>query len=208
MQDMFPAAALDAPHLVLRPSPRHCARSYKLGMGASAGIPLLFAVSALIRVAAHPSIAPEVVFSLGGLAVLALAPVALVMARQKITVEAGWITRRGLLRSRRWRVEDVFRIYRGGNVSGWTTPPMRYIYLVDHQGSCIIRVEVAWWFPEDAGERLSAALHLPIYVLPRELIPGSLPRFVRHPWLYGFALTVPILAAICVLIAVANQLTG
>ena len=196
----------DATHrLVLRPSPRHLAHTYRVAMGASSGIALLWTVGALIRIAAHPSTAPEVVFSLGGLAVLALAPLALVMARQKITVERGWIARRGLLRTQRWPIDDVYRIYRGGNVIGWTTPPMQYVYLVDHQGRCLIRVETAWWFQEDAGERLSAALNLPIYVPPREPIPGSLPRFVRHPWLYGCGLTVPILAAILVLIAVADQ---
>ncbi len=127
------------------------------------------------------------------------------IATARVTVTSDRIELTGFFGQRRSRpLSDVAAVVRVNQLGGTNVgPPLRALFVLDHRGKPITRLQERAWAPDEM-ERLTATLGVSPTVIPEltsanELgrrYPGVMKFRELHPWIFGFAITLVILAVI------------
>jgi hypothetical protein len=195
--------------LELRPSLRQFVQGYRASATAApSGIAGLWVASVSLNLLGHPGTIPTVCFSLGLVGLVALASFVVLMRRGRLQIVDGRLTRRGLIRTRTWNIDQIARVGRGWQFSITSWAPLRFTFLLDHSGRCLTQLETSAWWPPDSADRIAREIGQAVYVAPPLIksVPGALPWWLCHPWWFSTLAVLAIMAIACIGIALAPNL--
>jgi hypothetical protein len=137
---------------------------------------------------------PPLLFVLGLIGLTAIGIITVLMTRSRVRVTAVSIAQRGLIRTRRWEISEVGRICRGNQYTASWSAPLEFVYLLDHDGQCLTRLETSAWWPGDSADRIAKAIGQPVYIPPPYVtaLRGARPWWTIHPWWFTVVLLVPV----------------
>lgn len=193
----------------MRPSAGRWIRSYGVHLGAVGGVALLFGLSAALRIVSHPGIAGAVVFVLGVLIGGVAATILASSLVARIAVEGTSLRKRSLFGTHRWPLGQVSAIVRVTLLSPTLRDPLHYGLIIGPANRCIARMETSWWWSSADLDRIALAVGHPIIegggltaTQAEDRYPGSAAWWLRHPWGFALPLSVAIVVAVRILIAV------
>jgi hypothetical protein len=162
----------------LRPSLRQFVQGYRASATAApSGISGLWVASVSLSLLGHPGTIPTVCFSLGLVGLVRLASFVVLMRRGRLQIVDGRLTRRGLIRTRTWNIDQIARVGRGWHFSITSWAPLRFTFLLDYSGRCLTQLETSAWWPPDSADRIAREIGQAVYVAPPLIksVPGALP---------------------------------